>query len=157
MSRQEFKLQSELPRPMGFDMIASMKRLILITFSLSLSLSLMAFAADYKEVRFTKVCKRCGKISNEIQMYAYNSWTDTWQKSWRSDTNRPGCCEECYFELQPKIKFIEKPKTTGLFLGLGNHTNDRISSQWWNNGKYERQSTTRPIIDGPWHLGRLKR
>lgn len=53
-------------------MITNMKKLILII----LFLSLAAFAADYNEVRFTKVCRRCGKISHEIQMYAYNSWTD---------------------------------------------------------------------------------
>lgn len=135
-----------------------MKRLILTT----LSLSLTALAADYNEVRFTKVCKRCGKTSHEIQMYAYNSWTDTWQKSWRSDTNRPGCCEECYFELQPRVKFLEKPKAS-YTIGQADDTNNgniqhlRDHKQWWNNGKVERLSEIKPLLGGPWYSGRLKK
>ena len=135
-------------------MITNMKKLIFIIFFLSLA----AFAADYNEVRFTKVCRRCGKISHEIQMYAYNSWTDTWQKSWRSDTNRPGCCEECYFELQPRVKFLEKPLNAYTIVGSSVQTKpEQQSSHWWNNGRYERQSFNKPIFDGPWYQGRLKK
>ena len=131
------------------------KLLIFATLSL-----LTALAADYKEVRFTKVCKRCGKISHEIQMYAYNSWTDTWQKSWRSDTNRPGCCEECYFELQPRVKFLEKPMnayTIGSYDTTSDgEDNSNYKLRWWNNGSIEKLKYSKPLGIG-WKEGRLKR
>ena len=115
--------------------------------------SLSNFAAEYHIEKFTKVCKRCCRITYEIQMYVYNEWTDSWQKSWRSDTNRPGCCEQCYYELQPKIKFLEKEKNAYN----GNIQHLREQPHWWNNGKIEKFSSIRPLFGGPWYSGRLSK
>lgn len=125
--------------------------------------SLSTFAAEYQIEKFAKVCKRCCKITYEIQMYAYNEWTDSWQKSWRSDTNRPGCCEECYFELQPRVKYLEPPMKVHISGGYydvdsinnGNPQLLKEHERWWNNGYREVQSKARPFGIG-WKEGRLK-
>ena len=125
-----------------------------------LTLSLVCNASQFNEIHFTKVCKRCHKISNEIQIYAYNEWTMSWQRSWRSDTNRPGCCEQCYFELQPKVKFLEKPLNAysigNYDVTSNNEDNSNYMYKWWNNGIREVISKSKPLGIG-WNLGRLKK
>ncbi len=139
-----------------------MKKLMTIAILLSMGI----FAADYQYEKFTKICKRCGKVSHEIQMWAYNEWTGTWQPSWRSDTNRPGCCELCYFELQPRVQFLERPMNAYSYGGSSSSKSDnenseeKISSKaygnWWTDGKREVRSFVKPFGIG-WQLGRLKK
>lgn len=117
-----------------------------------------AYAAQWKEVEFLKVCKRCGQVSHEVQLYAWNELTQSWQKSWRSDTNRPGCCEECYFALQPKIRWFSKPMnayTIGKYDTTSScEDNSNYKMKWWNNGTIEKLAYSKPIGIG-WKYGRL--
>ena len=135
------------------------KVILLLSFSFVFSL----YASFYRE-EFVKICKRCNCTSHEVQLYAYNEWTKTWEKSWRSDTNRPGCCEECYFKLQPRVKYLEPPMKVHISGGYydvdsvnnGNPQLLKEHERWWNNGHREVMSKSRPIGLN-WRLGRLPR
>ena len=131
--------------------------LIVVCFIFAINI---AFGDYYKET-FTKKCARCHMISHEVQMYAYNEWTGNWVISWRSDINRPDICENCYFELQPKPRFLDSPKDsyrvhTAEPNGPNNGNPQLLHEheRWWNNGYREIRSKARPLGLG-WRLGRL--
>jgi hypothetical protein len=80
----------------------------LLFFSLAV---ISAFAVEFKKQPFTKICSECKCVCNEIQNYAFNEWTHSWQPSYRSDSLRPGLCEDCYLIASKTngVKHLSRP------------------------------------------------